>query len=466
MIYSEIKERENRFIIALKIGFPFIALMICYILLIKVTFLKDNDIILLVILSLIYVYFIFYLIYFGFKSTLIDGITKTFNRTYMFELIEKNFKKNKSVILLKLSNIDDITNRYGVVFGDVVLKMFAVKLDNFLKSKKYANTPIGRYGGGYFIVLLNEKQNISKQLFIAFSNELKKNYIKGIEVKLDFVITSSSHDKSAKNIINNLLYQFDDDNDDMNDLLQLNVFNNLTLKAIKNNNFLFFNQSIFDLNTKQIKIYEILVKLNIDKFGSFTNLQLRKVINKNGYERIFDQRVIENLLPYIKNIPQNIKICIHVSPYVLRNEKFINFIKEKIATKNLNAKQIIFAFWEDKTYHDVRRFSEILNEYKKMGFSFLLNHFAGNNASLEYLKKLPIDYASFDLEFTKNLDNKRYLKILNLYIELLKSLNIISIAKFVENSYNYEILSKLKINMLQGYMIEKPKLMEKIDDKS
>ncbi len=461
MIYSETKERESRFKIALKIGFPFIVLIIFYILLTQINFFKDDDeIILLGILSLIYVYFIFYLIYFGFKSTLIDHVSKTFNRNYMFELIQKKMKKspNSVLVMLKIENINDITNRYGVISGDNILQKFVARLDKFLRLKKYNDIPIGRYSGGYFLVLLDEKQSIVKQLFNLFTIELKNNEIKGIELKIDFVMTSLSYDKDIKNIIDHLIYKFEDG--DIDDFIKPDIFDKSVCKSIRDSNFVFSSQKIIDLKSKEVKIYEIFIKLRVEGFGSYTNIQLRQIINKNGYERIFDEKMISSFLSFINSIEQDAKICLHISPYVLRNIKFKKFINEKVVSKQLDPQRFIFGFTEDVSYHDMKRFKEILMDYKNMGFEFLLNQFGGNNASLEYLKNLPINYVSFDLEFTKYIKKPRYNQILSSYIKLLKALNIISIVKFVENQSTYEKLEKLNVDMLQGYMIEKPKIMK------
>lgn len=464
MLYSEIKERGNRFKTALKIGFPFFILVVVYLLLIRLYELRDKEIVLLAILSMFYIYYIFYLIYSGFKSTLVDSVTKTFNRPHILELVGKWVKKHESgnVIMLKLVNIYDINDRYGMIFGDKILKELANKLNDFLIKKGYEKVPIGRYGGGYFILLIDEQESILRQIFNIFQSRQRNKGINGVELKIEIAMTSLKNNENKENIINYLLYQFE--YDDTSEMLKPDVYDKLICKSIDNEEFIFSYQPILDLNTKKISIYEILIKLHVKEFGNFTNMQLRSVVNRNGYERIFDEKMINALLKYLAKINLDVLICLHVSPVVLRNSKFRSFIKQKIQTNELNPNKFVFAFTEKKSYDEIKRFEEILHEYKKMGFKFLINHFGGNNASLEYIKWLPIDYASFDLEYTKYLKKPKYHEILHSYIILLKSLGIVSVVKFVETPYVYETLKKMGVDMLQGYMIGKPKIIEKRDD--
>jgi hypothetical protein len=88
MLYSEIKERENRFITALKIAFPFLLLIGIFFHAFQLFPYTSVNFILLILLIPIYVYYTVYLIYHGFQTTLIDPTTKTFTRMEIMTKIE------------------------------------------------------------------------------------------------------------------------------------------------------------------------------------------------------------------------------------------------------------------------------------------------------------------------------------------------------------------------------------------
>ncbi len=457
MLYSEIKERSNRFIIALKIGFPFIILIILYLFLIKF-YDFQKDMILLGILSICYVYYIFYLIYRGFQSTLIDNITKTFNRKYMLDSIKKS--KKGSVIMLKITNIHDINDRYGVIFADRILVKFVQELSKFLESKQYGKVPIGRHSGGHFLLLLDDSETTLKHNFNLFKNTLSNDGIDGVEVKINFALSSVNYDKNVKNIITHLFNQFDYEDDD--ELLKPDAYDKLICKSIDNKDFIFLYQPILDLKDKKVTMYDLLVKLHVKEFGTFTSIQLRQIINRNGYEKEYEIKMLEALLSELNGSDITQKIILDISSVVLRNNTFMNFIKDKINSKQINPKRFIISIYDKKSYEEIVRFKEILQTYKDLGFEILLDRYGGNNASLEYIKWFPVDYVSFDLEFTKYYKKGNHTQILVAYITLLKSLHVKTIAKFVETPYMYESLKAEGIDYLQGYMIGKPKMMKKI----
>ncbi len=457
MIYSQLQERANRFKLALKIAIPFFVLIVIFILSTKFYNFNDDDLVLICCLSIAYTYYIVYLVYNDFQSSFIDPVTKTFDRTYILNIMKKwaGAYTESSVVMLKVSNIHDINERYGITYGDKIINKICKKLYKFLENKKYHKVPIGRYGGGYFLILLNEQESTLEHLFGIFQKNMQNYGIENIEIKTKYSIASINYDQNIENIINYLLNQLEYSQNQI--LMKPDIYDKLVYDSVKNQNFIFSYQPILHVNSKQIQIYEILVKLDVKGFGIISNNEIRTVVNRNGCEEFFDESVISAFLNIVNLIDKDVLFCLHVSPVVLRSNKFRSFILKKIKNKQINPNKFIFAFTEDRAYDELTRFNEILSAYKKMGFKFLLNHFGGNNATVEYIKWLNVDYASFDLEYTKHFNKQVHKDMLNSYINLLKTLHVTSIAKFVETSDIYESLEKMKIDMLQGYMIGKTK---------
>ena len=162
MLYSESKERKNRFIISLKIGFPFLILALLLYYIFKISPDDLETILLFILLVPIYIYYIFFLVDSSFRLSVIDPITNTFSRKEIINII-KNKKLKYTVILIKIDNIDDINDRYGITSADEILKIFCQRLDSFLQKYNFKNIPIGRYGEGYFLTILKgEKKELNK----------------------------------------------------------------------------------------------------------------------------------------------------------------------------------------------------------------------------------------------------------------------------------------------------------------
>jgi len=462
MLYSESKERENRFIISLKIGFPFLVLALLLFYIFKISSNDIESFVLFIILVPVYIYYIFYLIYSGFKSTLIDPITKTFSRKEILEKIENiQTKKYKStVVLLKIDNIVDINERYGITNADNILRIFCKRLNNFLKNYNFKNISIGRYGGGHFLLVLKGREKELKHLLTIFEKELKNVGINDIELKIEFSLINSDYDKSVKNIVKKLFFLIDKSEEKSD--IKPNEFENIVCTAIDNENFIIKYQPL-EYRDKTKEILEVLIKIYSKSEGVLSRNQIQKAVNHLGREMQFDKKVIIVLLKELENIDfKNRLISIKLSPVTLRNTEFRQFLIEIFYKSPLKTENFILVFSEKRAYKEIHRFKEILDQYKKSGFKIALDNFGGDNCSLEYIKTLPIDIVKFDIEFTKNIDNKRYQKIVKSYIELLHSLHVEAVIKFVDKKDIYKIIREFGFDYIQGFLISKPKNLKEL----
>jgi len=462
MLYSESKERENRFRIALKIGFPFLILTLIVFYILKVSIYNIQNIILLVLLIPVYIYYIFYLIYSGFKSTLIDPTTKTFTRKEIIEKINKvkNKKYDSTVILIKIDNIVDINERYGISNANNILKIFAERLDNFLKNYNFKDISIGRYSGGHFLLILKGREKELNHLITIFSKELKNIGINDIEIKIDFVLINSNYDDNIKNIIKKLFSLLDDKKNIID--IKPNDFENIIFNAVDKENFVFKYQPLLSLDKKNT-ILEVLPKIYTKNEGMLSRVQIQRVINYTGLETKFDKKIITVLLKKLENLDFKDKlVSINVSAVTLRNIEFRQFLTEIFYKSPLKPENFILEFSERRAYEEVHRFKEILNQYRKSGFKISMDNFAGHNSSLEYIKTLPIDIVKFDIEYTKNITDERYQIIIKSYMQLLHSLGIKAAIKFVDKKAVYEIVENFGFDYIQGFLISKPKNLKEI----
>ena len=465
MLYSEAKERENRFAIALKIVFPFLLLIAIFVYSFKLFSHSTHTFILLTLLIPIYVYYIFYLIYNGFRNTLIDPITKAFTRKQIIKIVEKiTPKKEHQLVLLHVDNIGDINERYGVINGDKVLKKVMVEFNTFLTYHHFKNTPIGRCGGGNFLLIIKHPEKELTHLLTLFKKEMKHKGINDIEVKLDSVMVGANYDEDINNSIERLyilLEEFQKSEEPLN--IKPNKFEQIVDEALHQNHIVFKYQPSVCLSTNTTCLFEVLPKIETKEHGTLSKTQIERIINYGGYERVFDEKIMTLLLdemaPFLR---QKSLICVDISPVTLRNNSFKPFISALFREKKIDPKHFIFEITEKNRYEDMGRFREILLSYKAMGFKIALGDFGGNNCGVEYIKELPIDIIKFDIEFTKKIDDETHAKVFRHYIELAHDLGIQTMVKFVDKEALFEKIKPFNPDFIQGFYISKPKKLEEI----
>ena len=87
-----------------------------------------------------------------------DGLTKLYNHSYMYELLNyemercKRYEKHLAVIMFDLDLFKEINDTYGHLKGDEILVQTAEIIKKSIRRTDFA----GRYGGEEFLVILPE----------------------------------------------------------------------------------------------------------------------------------------------------------------------------------------------------------------------------------------------------------------------------------------------------------------------
>ncbi len=464
MLYSEIKERENRFFLSLKIAIPFFFFLLFIFFIITnidmKTFLQNN-IIAFLIIFFIYVYYILYQIYMGFKTSMIDSITKAFSREHILKIIDKKMKKKRFLIVgIKIKNIMDINERYGIKKTDEILRFLVEKLNNFLIKKEYKNIPIGHIIGGNFIFLLDCDKKKINHIIKQFINQIENNNEENIYLKLIFSFVCSDSQNSADDILISLFEQFELDSKNRRNgkrlKLKVNEFERLIIDLIEKKEFDFRFQPVKNINNLKIEIYEVLIKLNSDKYGKISQKDFISVINRIGYENIFDEILIEEILKIYYLLDKKVKLSVNISLYSIENSNFLNNIKKLIKNYGKIEKNIILDISGNSYIDDTIKLNENIKILRNMGFLVAIDNFGGDNNSFNYMKNINFDIVKFDIEYSKNYKDRKKMDILKAFIYIFKDLNIKSVIKFIENEESYQFFKSLEIDYIQGYIVGKP----------
>ena len=94
---------------------------------------------------------------------------------------------------------------------------------------------------------------------------------------------------------------------------------------------------------------------------------------------------------------------------------------------------------------------------REMGCQFALDDFGSGLSSFGYLKKLPVDYIKIDGMFIRDLMHDQTDRIfVKSIIDIAKTLNIETVAEFVESDEILEVVTKLGAGYAQGFAVGRP----------
>lgn len=447
-------ERSYRFNIAIRIALPFIvAIIFSSYILYKNGSIGDNDMVLFFILIISYVYFTTYMIYQSFQNTFLDSVTKVYTRDKILKIIDSKVKKNRdfnNLTLLNFKNIGDISDRYGVDFGDEILIQCVRELEKFLDENSIKSYFLGRYSSSYFLLYTNENLPKIRHLITIFSKKIKNEGVNKKEIILKFEIKNISY-SDLQNSINYLINRIKDVKIISNDI---DEFESDVIRSIKNKNFSYKVQKIAGF--KDENLYCVIPSLKSENHGNISKSKISNVMFKYNMQINQDIAIFSSFFnSLVKNV--NNKFIIEISMQSLNSVKYLEFLKEFIDENKIDASNIIIEFYpDDKTEH-LNRLSEILFEYKKLGFRFAISHFGANNAFFAYFLNLDIDYIIYDVNISKNYKDT---KVANTFLklnELARQIGIKTILKFVDRFDMFEFAKNNKVDFVQGFYIQKPR---------
>lgn len=143
----------------------------------------------------------------------------------------------------------------------------------------------------------------------------------------------------------------------------------------------------------------------------------------------------------------------------------LNFIEleELLASFNVDFSEITIEITETAVLTDVNLAIYRLNKLKKLGARIALDDFGTGYTSLNYLKKLPLDYVKIDRSFVKNIsNNSKDALIIKSIVSLANDLDYHVVAEGIETEEQLHYLKEYNCKYGQGFLLSNPLSIEKL----
>lgn len=472
MLLPKEKERSHRFMLALRTALPLFSLAAI------LTFASISDyfqdiptifFLLAIFILAVSVYFIFYMIYRGFDEQITDPITHTFTRSKLISILQEDLSKydEYSIVLISIENLRDINAQYGTAAGDNVLKGVAKEAGEFFVSKGFDKFPIGYFKGGDFLLGLKGKYNTVRPFVEMMTIKFDDFIFDDIEVKIRGAIVDKSLSSDAKALIERVFELYETDREEDKEISGSDQDDDLSLLALQEDVRYAMKNRKLSLMFQPIKAEEKLVQASIKLQGKNENILHQKrfipMVKRLGFEREYDEMVIEKILHVYKN-KSDISFAVNISPSVLRNRRFFQRFKQMVENEKVDYRGLIIILSEKEVYTNMKRYNELLQEYRELGVRFVLDNVGSLNASVEYLKRLEIDIIRFDKPFSRHIDSPVYIALLKAYKKISDELGMKSWIKMVDTEEAKKFFETMKIDYIQGNAVSKIVSSDKLEE--
>ena len=456
-MYSEEIEREQRFRLALRMGIPiflFIGILLYSLL---TPYFKEipYTFVIAVIGSLaIAVYFQFYLIYQAFDERVTDTQTHTFTSDYFNKIFSKRIAKNtQTLFLYSVKNIPDINDKLGIKKANILLYTVAKRIDTFLEERNISKPVISRIRGGDFLIMIEGERQQYRQLFDLMYSKMSSILINDIEVTVSGAMIDTAISTDYEKLIDRL-YELqieqqknrmlmDEENENLSEL-EAKVYG-----ALEHKRFSIMGQKVdFDAAS----YIDVSVKLIADNGKLIHQKRFLPIINREGMRKRYDYEKIVALFAAINEEDEN-TYCVSVAAETLRNRRFLQDLQEFLQTQKHHHLAILFK--ENDYYANIKRFNALLQEYKDMGITLILDDLGNNPTSQLYLKDLDIDIVRFDGAYGKRINDTGYKSMVEGLDVVAKRLGKKSWVRLIEDESAYKVAKSIGIDLISGNYLGK-----------
>ncbi len=411
------------------------------------------------------------------KKSIIDNLTKLYNRHYLEEIEDKGSFQDYIILLVDIDFFKKINDTYGHEVGDKVLKTVSEKLINVLRKDDI----VIRYGGEEFLIFIRKERNKDRLIYINVAEKIRKS-IEDLNIKInekDYIKTTQSigifldTDKvknlqeaikkadialyKAKSRGRNRIEIYDEELKSSERVIKVSEIKD----ASEGKRLFCLYQPIVSLKDNSVSHYEALVRIKDKEGNLIPPYQFLNVIENTFLYSKLTKEVIEYNLEILK-MYQDIKVSINLKPSDILNRSTINILLN-IARQDSIVKRLMLEVVETEDILAYDEILKIIKELKESGYTICLDDFGSGYSNFVYLLRLNIDYLKIDANLIENITTDIVsFEVVKLINEFCKKMNIKTIAEYVENEEILKMVKYIGVDYGQGYYFSKPKTLEEL----
>jgi len=464
MLLSEQEERGRKFKLALRAGLPVLILigLVAYgtVFQNKTIHFGLREALLSAALVFVTTYFIFFLLVEDSQKTLVDHTTHSYN--YPAFLHHYKTHKPRSLALIILDNLAIINENYGTRDVDTMLRSLIYQLDATLSAHGIRDAIIGRRHGAEFLI---GSESDAQSLHAAVQSFVT-DHPSILEIELDYRFHVFDHPKDElEKVISHIRDMISTKTSSVSEKpaeTSLGELEEQIIEAIRADRIRFSFRPLYHVKKATIDTYEISAKLQLPDGETILPRVYLPIINRLGFGRDYDFAILKHTLSLLPLVDENISFSFNLSPFSLRSKDFQAKAFDLLQQSGITPSRLIVELYERKTHHNLEGYLKTLESFRARGLRICIDNFGSSNASMEYMRHFKFDMVQFDRDYVGSLDDANSLAMLRSLVEMSRSLQITTVAKWVDKEEQKQQLIAMGIDYLQGFGIAKPVSEEKL----
>ncbi|WP_457942319.1 EAL domain-containing protein [Vreelandella alkaliphila] len=405
-----------------------------------------------------------------------DPLTELYNRRYFQDALKRTIANQAkgAVLLLDLDQFKEINELSGHHVGDRLLREVADTLFLNLSQRSI----IARLGGDEFALLLEDissEQAINVAEYISqlldglgFTAAGRKHHVSasiGIalfpvngQTPADLLASADMAMYKAKESGNQHWYLLNQAENAKDELQERVYWVERLHKALENDEFELWAQPIVRLKDRDIKHYEVLLRMRNDDGSLVSPAQFIPIAEQSGLIVQVDRWVLRHSLAALATLQkEGLSLAVNLSGQSLHDLGLKQFLADQLKTSGADPHHLILEVTETAAITDFSTARNVLQTVRDLGCRTALDDFGIGFSSFHYLSQLPVDYIKIDGSFIRSLlidtDSHTLVKAI---ADIARGFGKQTIAEFVDQEALIPVLLSYGIQYGQGYHLGKP----------
>lgn len=429
----------------------------------------------------------------------VDSLTGLANRHHFYMQLEALKKQNQfsSFVLffLDLDNFKNVNDSLGHGVGDLVLKEFAQRLLQSVRSQDL----LARLGGDEFAIISYGEDSAEQATMLAqrlLHTFVAPCVINGKSLKIGCSIgiaLAPKHGKDTETLLKNAdmalyaaksagrnTYRFYEPGMEIIAQQKLHLLNDMraaleehaSTNKLLNKTFsedlvwpqtpivgqfeIHFQPQI-KLATQEIIGFEALIRWRHPELGLISPAQFIPLAEESNLILPIGIWILVESCKYAAKWPNNWRIAVNLSAVQFREGNVVDVVRWALQISRLAPERLELEITESLLIQDDFSAQETLADLRKLGVRIALDDFGTGYSSLAYLRNFPLNKLKIDRSFVSSLSkDTSSLAIVNAIIQLADALMLETTAEGIESQLEAEILRNCGCSDAQGFYFGKP----------
>lgn len=411
-----------------------------------------------------------------------DFLTGLYNRMKCESDLRKVIKNavkdgtTGAVMFIDLDNFKHINDGLGHQYGDVLLQQVAAGIQGIAGLRGHCY----RMGGDEFVIIIEPQLYDQLDRLVRIISDMfnRSWYLMGTEYYCTMsmgIARFPEHGSDVNELIKKAdiamyeakkggknRYAYYSAGNDSGSIKQLDIENNMRQAvASECDEFIVFYQPVVDAVTRECVSCEALIRWNSKALGFMAPGEFIPLAEYLGLITSIGDFILEEACRQCKDWNEHgfpdFRININLSVVQLMQKDVVDNVKKILDRTGVNPHNIVLEITESFAINDMERVMNIVKGLRRLGPKIALDDFGTGYSSLNYIKQLPLDIIKVDKTFIDDIVDDDYAKaFVKLIVELSKTIGTKICVEGVESREQYEVLSQIGVDYIQGYYFGKP----------